>query len=265
MAGNKRWSLKDVEYLKENYGVLHVSEISETLNRSIDAVHWKASSLGIFFNKVTDIPTVFDLLERIHVLENEVARLKENIPEKVRKSEKEEKHNTGLRKRNIWMNNYELYSVGIRCGTLNQWVKENRKKYRLNKLTSMQVDLLKKIDFDFKIPSETWNTNWEARLEKYTTGIRDHEIIEWSSRNKVSYKLGTLSEYRKNKLIDAGFNFSPVMPYRPKWDVFFEQYKAGIIDEPVKQWIYRTRRLYKDKKLSEDKITQLKSIKFKFS
>jgi|GEM_PF-6284452 len=51
MAGFRRWSSNEIEFLTKKYGVLPVSEIAETLNRSEDAVHWKASSLGIKFQK----------------------------------------------------------------------------------------------------------------------------------------------------------------------------------------------------------------------
>ncbi|MCT4321819.1 hypothetical protein [Elizabethkingia anophelis] len=51
MAGNKRWTKLDVEILKENYGNINIEELSKLLDRSIDAIHYKASQLSISFKK----------------------------------------------------------------------------------------------------------------------------------------------------------------------------------------------------------------------
>ena len=47
MAGNKRWSAQELEYLQSNYLFMNVKELSEHLGRSVDAIQWKASQLKI--------------------------------------------------------------------------------------------------------------------------------------------------------------------------------------------------------------------------
>lgn len=47
MAGNKRWSGEDLEYLRKNYLFVDVRDISKHLGRSVDAIQWKASQLGL--------------------------------------------------------------------------------------------------------------------------------------------------------------------------------------------------------------------------
>lgn len=47
MAGNKRWSGKELEYLRNNYLFMDVNEMAQHLGRSVDAIQWKASQLGV--------------------------------------------------------------------------------------------------------------------------------------------------------------------------------------------------------------------------
>lgn len=47
MAGNKRWSGKELDYLRKNYLFVDVNEMAQHLGRSVNAIQWKASQLGI--------------------------------------------------------------------------------------------------------------------------------------------------------------------------------------------------------------------------
>lgn len=47
MAGNKRWSLNDLNILKLEYGLTPNEELSKKLGRSIDAIQWKANKIGL--------------------------------------------------------------------------------------------------------------------------------------------------------------------------------------------------------------------------
>lgn len=50
MAGNKRWTEKDIATLRSEYGFTTVEELAKKLSRSVDAVRWKASKLRIEYN-----------------------------------------------------------------------------------------------------------------------------------------------------------------------------------------------------------------------
>ena len=79
MAGNKRWTLEDVEYLTKHYGVLPVAEVSKKINRSEDAIHWKASSLGLRFSKKKEFASIVDILKSF---EERLSKIEEIIKNK---------------------------------------------------------------------------------------------------------------------------------------------------------------------------------------
>jgi len=51
MAGNRRWSAKEIDYVIKNYGRVPVADIAKKLKRSKDSVHWKANSLDVKFKR----------------------------------------------------------------------------------------------------------------------------------------------------------------------------------------------------------------------
>ncbi len=67
MAGDKRWNQSELDYLKSSYGIKDVNEIARYLNRSIDAVHWKASQFKIKFDpsNVVNINKRLDSIEKL--------------------------------------------------------------------------------------------------------------------------------------------------------------------------------------------------------
>ena len=64
----KRWNDNEISILKELYGKIDISVLSKKINRSIDAIHWKASSLNIEF-KQNDY---LFLLRKIELLDKKV-------------------------------------------------------------------------------------------------------------------------------------------------------------------------------------------------
>jgi predicted DNA-binding protein YlxM (UPF0122 family) len=84
MAGNKRWAFEDVDFLVKNYGLLSVSEIANEIKRSEDAVHWKASSLGIKFEKKIEIASMFQSLnEKLTLINEKLISIEEKLPNKI--------------------------------------------------------------------------------------------------------------------------------------------------------------------------------------
>ena len=64
MAGNKRWTIADINTLKNEYGNEDITVLANKLGRSVDAVHWKASQLNIGF-KNTNTPEMNLRMARI--------------------------------------------------------------------------------------------------------------------------------------------------------------------------------------------------------
>lgn len=64
MAGNRRWTSDEIDELKQNYSSSGVIYLSAKLNRSIDAIHWKASQLGIPYGE-NNIENIIARLKKI--------------------------------------------------------------------------------------------------------------------------------------------------------------------------------------------------------
>lgn len=78
---NKHWSKKDIQYLKGNYGKVDNKILSAKLGRSLDAIRWKADSLGL-----TKSNTEWTKKE-LRFLYNNIAKLDyREIAEKLNKS-----------------------------------------------------------------------------------------------------------------------------------------------------------------------------------
>lgn len=64
MAGNKRWTQDQLDFLQENYGRKDIKIIAKKLSRSLDAVHWKAKQLGIG-HQVNEVLNLNDRMIRL--------------------------------------------------------------------------------------------------------------------------------------------------------------------------------------------------------
>lgn len=71
MAGNRRWSKADLKTLKTEYGLVDVKELAVKLNRTVDALHWKASQLEIKY----DPTTVIAINKRLDAIETSLKEL----------------------------------------------------------------------------------------------------------------------------------------------------------------------------------------------
>lgn len=55
MAGNKRWSDKDLDILRREYGWTDLEALAAKLGRSVAAIQWKASKEGIAFTREINV------------------------------------------------------------------------------------------------------------------------------------------------------------------------------------------------------------------
>ena len=88
MAGNKRWTNKEIAILREEYGVTDNEELSVKLNRSIDSIHWKASKLNISYLKNSNILIKINNTEarlskieaRLSKIESDLSKIEGGLP-----------------------------------------------------------------------------------------------------------------------------------------------------------------------------------------
>jgi len=64
MAGNRRWTTEEINYLINEYGTTDIDNLSSKLNRSVDSIQWKAAQMNIEFKK-NDLILLNNKLEEI--------------------------------------------------------------------------------------------------------------------------------------------------------------------------------------------------------
>lgn len=161
--------------------------------------------------------------------------------------------------------------------SLSFWVANQRTQHRLNILSPKRIQLLESIDFIWSVIDESWMDKYEELKEFYKinnhTTVKKNKKVNTSLENWVAYQR---SLYRKNKLSIEKINLLNQINFI--WDVKdaewlknFNLLKGFIESEPrpnkleykvIISWSTRQRRLYKEGKLSDDKVSMLNSIGF---
>ena len=200
MAGNKRWIGIEIDVLKENYGKIDVDILAEQLNRSVDAVHWQASKLGIAFDKNETIPNVVrqynSINTRLTEIENALKRLENALVNKeVSKSEDK------------WLTKCKLYAAGVRGENLIAWATHNRKQYHAGKLSTERINKLLEIGFNFNTHRDNYLIQWNKCFDDYVNGIRNSTIRNWKARCRDRYEKKELTKEQINKLKSINFKF----------------------------------------------------------
>lgn len=164
---------------------------------------------------------------------------------------------------------------------LGGWITEQRTAYRKKYLSEERKKLLINISFSFN----TYNDGWEEKrklLIKYktcfgNTNIEKRAMYEgealgiWCVKQRKDEKDGKLTEERKQKLLDIGFDFNPL---ETEWNRRFEQYKRYIAQtgqyhisratdfegEHLGAWVETQRKQYTKGKMSDERINHLLSI-----
>ena len=116
--------------------------------------------------------------------------------------------------------------------------------------------------------------SWDRNLDLYMNGVRNNVVHKWISQNRKKFNDNSLSEEKRNKLIEINFSFEPTQrTIRPKefknqnksyqrnswWDYKIKQWKAGKY-EALKSWRQKCVKLYVTRKLPQERIDQLKEI-----
>jgi hypothetical protein len=169
---------------------------------------------------------------------------------------------------------------------LGMWVANQRKNYRIGKLSEDRIKRLEDMGFVWKrisyIPSKlSWEENFEA-LKEYKKNHRDcnvpprwaenKQLGRWVGTQRGNYRKGELSNDRIKRLEDIGFVWDVL---ESSWEEMFEalkEYKKinGNCNAPqslaenkqLGMWVANQRQYYRKGKLSEARIKRLEDMGF---
>lgn len=131
MAGNKRWSQNDIDTLKAEYGIVDVSALAKKLNRTVDAVHWKASKLDVKY----DPDNVVSINHRLDSIEAKLSELVNTLQTSIHVNVKWSKKEMELLKK--------MYSEGNKLEEISASLKKPS-HIVYNQLVNLGLKLLRK-------------------------------------------------------------------------------------------------------------------------
>ena len=174
------------------------------------------------------------------------------------------------------------------------WESKQRISNKKNKLNNEQVEKLNSINFEWEIKIfRTKKDKWEDRFEifkiywtnNYSLPIpKTHPEYEYLNNfiKDIGYdfRKNRLNDNRKNKLKEIKFDFNLLNTSEKKevqWDIFYKKLKEikeiqGDLNVPQTEenkdfnlWIRNQRRIKRNGKLTEEKISLLNEINFPWS
>ena len=179
------------------------------------------------------------------------------------------------------------YSTDPEIKTLAQWVSKQRTLYKNDKLTQEKINLLNKINFVFDQQEYIWLANYRKFIKyleihngKYpsetTTDPEIKALARWITMQRYLYKNNKLSKERIDLLNKINFIFDQkfylwLANYK-KFIKYLEEHNGeyptrNSTDPEIKalaRWVQEQRDLYRNNKLSQEKIDLLSKINFVF-
>jgi superfamily II DNA or RNA helicase len=186
-----------------------------------------------------------------------------------------------------WLNKYHLLKEYVRTegqarpprnhADLGQWASDQRKKYSRGKLTKYQISLLEELyGWAWDLLEVTWKEKYE-KLNRYSNQFghsspspaEEPDLNTWIGIQRASYKENKLSEDRKMLLeCLCGWTWDAL---EAKWKEQFrhlanymQKHDSSVVSSSNTQlysWVARQNRLYKEGKLSEEKVKLLNGLK----
>lgn len=171
------------------------------------------------------------------------------------------------------------------------WESKQRIGNKKNKLNNEQVEKLNSINFEWEIKTfRNRKDKWEDRYEifkiywanNYSLPIpKSHSEYEYLNDfiKDIGYdfRKNRLNDNRKNKLKEINFDFNLLNPSETKeiqWNIFYDKLKEikdnfnlsqADEDKELNLWIRNQRRIKRNGKLTEEKISLLNEINFPWS
>lgn len=154
------------------------------------------------------------------------------------------------------------------------WCYEQKERYKKGILLPYQIDLLKKIGFEFDVPAteKKWMMAYEQLREfiavhhKAPSQVRDRFIGRWLDCQRKSYHSGTLSVGRAVLLSQLEIEWRS---NDARWEKHYEAFcehrnKKTLMSEEICQWVLFQRKQYKNGRMPQDRIIKLNSIGFQW-
>jgi hypothetical protein len=164
---------------------------------------------------------------------------------------------------------------------LSTWEKEQRRNYKNKKISAEKIKQLESFGFSWDPKNDHWDLMYDVLLDfKRKTG---HSLVPfrfsenpslgiWVSEQRKSYKNHTLSLDRMNKLENIGFiwEVNEIVWIDMFHLLILYHYKHGHCLVPdgdtenleLANWVSRQRKLKKEEKLSEKRISLLNELSF---
>ena len=174
------------------------------------------------------------------------------------------------------------------------WCKRQRYVYNQKKLSKERIEKLQSIGFELSSRKRpVWEQNFQLLKSLHDQGIdinspsklpdieNRQQLIDWCKRQRYVYNHKGLSQERIEKFQSIGFEFELSPRNSDGWEQYFQLLKSlhdqGIdINSSSKlpdienrqqliDWCHRQRYVYKQKKLSQERIEKFQSIGFELS
>lgn len=164
---------------------------------------------------------------------------------------------------------------------LSYWVSKQRENYRKKLLSPDRIEHLQQIGFIWDTIQNSWEENYSALIEfKSATGNCDVpdkwpmnlKLSHWVGKQRSDWKKKHLSADRIEKLNAIGFTWDPLDAVWNKMYWMLQEFNKnnGHCNVPrnwsenikLSRWVTRIRKLWKDGKLSQERIKQLESLGF---
>ncbi len=194
----------------------------------------------------------------------------------------------------IWQASYEALkqfkSIHNHCNvskrykdkSLRLWVLTQRGLYNKQKLSEAKIKLLNAIGLDWYPFDTSWQASYEALKQfkaihnhcKVPIRYKDKWLGLWVSNQRGLYNKQKLSEAKIKQMNAIGFDWEPL---NTSWQASYEalkQFKAihhhcnvskRYKDKSLGEWVLTQRRLYKQKKLANNRIILLDNLGFQWS
>ena len=189
-------------------------------------------------------------------------------------------------KKQIDNNSFQTTGDNGKTNPIYTWVTYNKTKYKENRLDQEKIEKLKllKIDFETNEITGQLNYSWDEFFDELKHQIENNEfksidengkvtpVYNWLTRQKYKFREGKLDQKQINNLESLGIDLE-INESRGRlnysWDEFFDELKYQIENNEFKstdtngkttrlyRWLCRQKDLYKENKLSINKIEKL--------
>ncbi len=164
-------------------------------------------------------------------------------------------------------------NIGRSNERLGRWVEIQRSNYKKGKLSKERFELLSKLNFVWDIPEHQWNENYQElkiffKQNGHSNPPTNTQLGKWVSDLRLRFKKGKLSKERIELLKELNFAWDIL---EHQWNenyqelkIFFQKNNNSYPSQKTAlgNWVGIQRKLYKQNKLSTERIELLNKLNF---